>query len=798
MQDELSHYQLISTNLIASLFSLQVLVKTLPKVSQSVKSKLSSPHCQSAIPSIKVMVIGSNSERITQIEIQDAKKEMQAAQEEYELQSYLETSRMQTEVKQQERILAELNYKQKQHEKIIQLEMESKFYEAKETERIRLYREQRQRFGGGYTVSSHNVLPNSNNTSSETDPTISYILNLRMFWSEAAEKSGKIILPPSALQELVTAKVLFPLTFRCEKLLMSTTLHMSPDLHHSNMQIADQNQEILNAGTNNTSSSTISGNSNHGRKFTYVTVLDFSAPENVVLAPRRFIRKIMRNFSLVQSNQSKKYQQQHECQSMVQSISSNLKQQMQNVSDSNESISIESSQINDMSLREAGAEAVEEDNELDDEDSTEVDHDHSSTEKSIHGEGEMICLQTVTLERGLSAVFQPFQPSWFRIPEVERAACLELYLSKLTFLEKDQRIRVIYNGQPHFLKVISCLPQDIVNITDTDLVTEVILPDPSKLAEDAKLWTLLNPDMELSEHTSGVNNHVPESIILTNQMHFYRFYVEKKDVHSQFMLSLDVLPSFSPNCDSSRAQPHEQSFPDCDLYVCTAVQRPSPPRHTWKNEAYIGSRNGGQKTLFFSSDDPNFHVGHYFVTVRAFHGPAKYRLTFKRLRHGVTRIATKSVDSSDKISVANQTNVPMHTCENCDLQLPTYNSQLHILRCSKLNFKCKDCQKCMPMEEKFKHVMLEHTKYECVCGERCDQHDMPIHRNKDCKHRLVKCLFCPLRIRKFELSSHHQECALKISHCNRCNVPLKRREMKFHISQVHSVKLDDISVEDWS
>jgi len=124
---------------------------------------------------------------------------------------------------------------------------------------------------------------------------------------------------------------------------------------------------------------------------------------------------------------------------------------------------------------------------------------------------------------------------------------------------------------------------------------------------------------------------------------------------------------------------------------------------------------------------------------------------------------------------------------------------MHVLSCQRRNFRCPDCSLVMQLPEKEKHMALCHTPFACECGAKFAQFELQIHREHDCKNRLVKCLYCPLRIPLETRGAHQERCGSRTVHCSHCDQTIQRKDSRNHLSNQHNLTLKDMTQSaEWS
>ena len=74
-----------------------------------------------------------------------------------------------------------------------------------------------------------------------------------------------------------------------------------------------------------------------------------------------------------------------------------------------------------------------------------------------------------------------------------------------------------------------------------------------------------------------------------------------------------------------------------------------------------------------------------------------------------------------------------------------------------------------------------------------EQLPLHIHKEHDCDFRLVKCVYCPLKIPFRERGEHQQMCGGRTTLCSHCGNTVLRRELKRHLERTHQIQISDIT-----
>jgi hypothetical protein len=123
--------------------------------------------------------------------------------------------------------------------------------------------------------------------------------------------------------------------------------------------------------------------------------------------------------------------------------------------------------------------------------------------------------------------------------------------------------------------------------------------------------------------------------------------------------------------------------------------------------------------------------------------------------------------------------------------VPIASFSLHQIQCQRNNWRCEICGSVLHKSTKDKHLALKHSPVQhvfshqftealflqvtCRCGTSLEPESLQVHKKHDCQLRLVRCIYCPLRIPLVERGPHQQDCGNRQSYCKFCSEPLKRK-----------------------
>eukprot|EP00475_Leptophrys_vorax_P034256 TRINITY_DN5504_c0_g1_i3.p1 TRINITY_DN5504_c0_g1~~TRINITY_DN5504_c0_g1_i3.p1 ORF type:complete len:159 (-),score=13.80 TRINITY_DN5504_c0_g1_i3:194-670(-) len=136
-------------------------------------------------------------------------------------------------------------------------------------------------------------------------------------------------------------------------------------------------------------------------------------------------------------------------------------------------------------------------------------------------------------------------------------------------------------------------------------------------------------------------------------------------------------------------------------------------------------------------------------------------------------------------------------CSNCRKAVPPASFALHQVQCQRNNWRCEFCGSVMHKSAKDKHLSLKHSPVTCRCGTSLEPETLQVHKKHECQLRLVRCIYCPLRIPLVERGPHQGDCGNRQSYCRICSEPLKRKEVKRHLVRQHDMVENSISYNDF-
>lgn len=354
--------------------------------------------------------------------------------------------------------------------------------------------------------------------------------------------------------------------------------------------------------------------------------------------------------------------------------------------------------------------------------------------------------EVVPTVKGTGATFQVLEKEWLLIPSDEREALLEFELRKLPFLNATMKIPLCYCGHIYTLTVLSTLPAELITLAETELITDVVPPD------------------ELPDELPVLVPGTTEACLIQSQL--MTFVIDVASVHS--VITIEAIP-----LDSNA---------DFDIFASFTNTSPDLFNNTWSAEEF------GSVSLQLSNNDPHYTLGPLYISV------------FCCGTDGRTRICL-TIEESPKTTSHDETVTPDEGiyCDNCLKCVPSSSLNMHQLQCYRLNWKCPDCTKIIRAQGKSKHLERFHAIVKCLCSKEFSGIvELRYHLLNSCMDRIVRCIYCPMRMSARDRGPHQQECGNRPSFCKECSLPLRRKEQKRHLVRDHSYSPSLVSYKDFA
>jgi len=122
-------------------------------------------------------------------------------------------------------------------------------------------------------------------------------------------------------------------------------------------------------------------------------------------------------------------------------------------------------------------------------------------------------------------------------------------------------------------------------------------------------------------------------------------------------------------------------------------------------------------------------------------------------------------------------------CDFCGARVPAASLALHAARCERVHSKCAACGEVTGVgAAAAKHARTAHQEQECIwaCGLRGEAAPLRQHAMESCPYRLVKCRYCLLQLEAERVGEHQGECGARTQECERCGLPVLRRQYATH------------------
>ena len=120
-------------------------------------------------------------------------------------------------------------------------------------------------------------------------------------------------------------------------------------------------------------------------------------------------------------------------------------------------------------------------------------------------------------------------------------------------------------------------------------------------------------------------------------------------------------------------------------------------------------------------------------------------------------------------------------CNNCRTNIPKSSWLLHEVNCVRHRWYCEICEQSYLKNERQKHEQEFHNLVYCECGEDIEVRRMALHKERECDHRLMPCMYCECPMRFFELSEHEIVCGSRTEPCEKCHKRVQLCKLKSHL-----------------
>lgn len=331
---------------------------------------------------------------------------------------------------------------------------------------------------------------------------------------------------------------------------------------------------------------------------------------------------------------------------------------------------------------------------------------------------------------------------WMDLPYIERTALLEFDLRKHQFLFKYAVFSLVHNDVEYSFKVTDIQPEGVVSITDTDLQTDILEPEP----------VMGNEPLVLSSEGEATEISIPSGSSI-----YFSFPIQ------------NTLAKYTVDVSAIQGDP--------DVYIASDIKEPGPHHFLYCHQG-VG---GGYVSVEPSSD--GLSEGTVYGCIRAYPsgGDAVARLKLKVNDPSIENASSSpaSPSSSSTSPSASASTTPAATdkpkCKNCGKHVSKSAMAMHEIQCARLMTHCDICKTVVRKGEIEKHKDLVHGVYTCQCHASGDQETIRAHRLFECRLRLVDCIYCPLRIFLRDRGEHQYECGTRLGVCKECGASYKRK-----------------------
>jgi len=290
-------------------------------------------------------------------------------------------------------------------------------------------------------------------------------------------------------------------------------------------------------------------------------------------------------------------------------------------------------------------------------------------------------------------------------------------------------------------------PESAVSIIDTDISVDVSVEPTLEEEEEEK--------EEILEIGKILRTVVP--------FHQYKYF--SVNVYNPAMFGIEITLN--------------SIHGDAVLYISESIRKPTQLDYTWCSQSV------GRCQIVVDQSDPRYRLGSFSIGVFGYKEDTEFELSVLP----VTKSNATGVQLLDFLEINEEQS---QFCDNCQKRIPHASYEIHRLTCVRRNYRCEKCAKVMLIEEKEKHLELAHTMLTCACGLSFEQQSLHLHKESECLLRLVKCIYCPMKVPLKDRGLHQEYCGSRTIQCKYCNCLLKRREMKIHLSREHQIHLEEI------
>lgn len=377
---------------------------------------------------------------------------------------------------------------------------------------------------------------------------------------------------------------------------------------------------------------------------------------------------------------------------------------------------------------------------------------------------DIIRIQNINVINASGIQLTVLTNEWIQLAELERKALLEQNLRLHQHLVINQEINITYTRYHNTYKLLvtKLEPCDVVSIVDSDVATDIVIPEHETKTNMNEL--IIDRDQPITGD------------IQSNQYINYMFNVT--DTNRQIVIDL--------TCDND----------DVDLYITSPaetswIEPPTLQAYSYCNNVSAVSVNN-RKQIILNNGGIDYIPGRYQLSVYGYNSSGRYTLSAKSIDYDKTNTMFNN-NSTAPPSSSSSSSAETVTCGNCHRCISSKAIQMHELQCKRLNYYCIDCSHhnnvdpVINVKNKSKHMELYHQHVYCICGEQVEQISLINHRQYNCSQRLVHCQYCPLLVEQCNRGLHQQQCGLATSHCKVCNNGIQRKLLARHMDREHNI-----------
>eukprot|EP00457_Paulinella_chromatophora_P002483 gb/GEZN01002488.1/.p1 GENE.gb/GEZN01002488.1/~~gb/GEZN01002488.1/.p1 ORF type:complete len:708 (-),score=123.57 gb/GEZN01002488.1/:292-2415(-) len=409
-------------------------------------------------------------------------------------------------------------------------------------------------------------------------------------------------------------------------------------------------------------------------------------------------------------------------------------------------------------------------------------------------DGSALQIKLKPIPKASMLKLEPKETEFLMLPDPKSS--LEYALRKFTAVTQGDAMTIKHGNKQFHFKVLEVQPNKFspaaVCVIDTKVSVEFAMDE--KLAATMGAGKGENASLAPTKFALFDLENPAEGTLQPDSLVYFRFKLVDPHMAVEFSL-------LGP----------QDAAPTGELYV-SATTEPAPTTYTWT------TRGNQQHVILIEPDSPDFSKSWYFLALEA--GPAGCDYTLKAREVYPKNLGSLIPGTGSNaptggpgqaigragVSSPSKQQTDSKLCDNCQSYIPNKQYMMHSMRCARINVRCDRC-KCAilrtlqathmhcPREgcniilrsdkEIEVHLVRQHTKVTCNCGEDVTPSAMGLHQAEHCGLRIVACKYCSLKLPFIEQAEHMDYCGSKSSPCPVCDKPFPAKRMASHLAVQH-------------